>query len=100
MKDPVAYRYPLSPGHGGEGGGEGDASRLPPHASPASADAPTSRAPAPGATRARFPDGRWHFQHGPIDLLIGADGAREAVEAAVEHAWQRFQFILAELVGE
>lgn len=53
-----------------------------------------------GAVRARFPDGRWHFQHGPIDLVIGSDGEPEAVAAAVERAWLRFQPILAELVGE
>lgn len=59
-----------------------------------------ARGGAQGALRARFPDGRWHFQHGPIDLVIGADGEREAVEAASELAWRRFQFILAELVSE
>ena len=32
-----------------------------------------------GAIRARLPDGRWHFQHGPIDLIIGIDGDATAV---------------------
>ena len=52
------------------------------------------------ATRARFPDGRWHFQHGPIDLIIGADGAQSAIDNAIELAWTRFQIILVELVHE
>ena len=50
--------------------------------------------------RARFADGRWHFQHGPIDLVIGADGDAAAVAAATERAWLRFQTVLAELVAE
>jgi ApbE superfamily uncharacterized protein (UPF0280 family) len=50
--------------------------------------------------RARFADGRWHFQHGPIDLVIGADGDTGAVAAATERAWLRFQTVLAELVAE
>ncbi len=53
-----------------------------------------------GALRARFADGRWHFQHGPIDLVIGADGDVAAVAAATERAWLRFQTVLAELVAE
>jgi ApbE superfamily uncharacterized protein (UPF0280 family) len=74
------------------------------------------------ATRTRLPDGRWHFQHGPIDIVIGADGmssaARagagpgahagdqagapdsDAVHEAHEAAWSRFQPLLAELVDE
>ena len=52
------------------------------------------------AMRARFADGRWHFQHGPIDLIIGADGEPAAVDGAVERTWSRFQGLLAELVGE
>ncbi len=53
-----------------------------------------------GATRAKLNAGRWHFQHGPIDLVIGADGDLGAVEAATEAAWLRFQTILSELVEE
>lgn len=53
-----------------------------------------------GATRARFADGRWHFQHGPIDLIIGADGEVASVERVVAQAWDRFQGLLAELVAE
>lgn len=52
------------------------------------------------AQRALLPDGRWHFQHGPIDIVIGADGDAPAVEAAHAAAWQRFASILDELVAE
>ena len=52
------------------------------------------------ASRTRLADGRWHFQHGPIDLIIGADGERTAVDGAVEQAWSRFRGLLSELVGE
>ncbi|CAM5789212.1 Thiamine biosynthesis protein ApbE OS=Rhizobacter sp. Root404 OX=1736528 GN=ASC76_23770 PE=4 SV=1 [Rhizobacter fulvus] len=52
------------------------------------------------ATRARLADGRWHFQHGPIDLVIGAEGEPGAVEAAHGAAWARFQTVLPELVAE
>ncbi|HEY9065187.1 MAG TPA: UPF0280 family protein [Burkholderiaceae bacterium] len=53
------------------------------------------------AQRALLPDGRrWHFQHGPIDLVIGADGDASAIADAHEAAWQRFEGVLAELVAE
>lgn len=52
------------------------------------------------ATRHSLPGGRWHFQHGPIDLVIGADGEPQALAAAHEQAWLRFQPLLAELVAE
>ncbi len=52
------------------------------------------------AQRTRFTDGRWHFQHGPIDIVIGADGEAASVEAAHEKAWLRFRDILSELVEE
>jgi ApbE superfamily uncharacterized protein (UPF0280 family) len=55
---------------------------------------------ARGAIRARLPDGRWHFQHGPIDLIIGIDGDASAVEPAGMLMWRRFQTVLMELVGE
>jgi ApbE superfamily uncharacterized protein (UPF0280 family) len=74
----------------GEGWARERASRLPPAATRAWS----------GATRARLADGRWHFQHGPIDLIIGADGDPAAVEGAITHAWSRFQGLLVELVGE
>lgn len=40
---------------------------------------------------------RLHLQHGPIDLVIGADGARAAGFAAAKH---RFATVLDELVAE
>ncbi|MFN7642675.1 MAG: UPF0280 family protein [Burkholderiales bacterium] len=52
------------------------------------------------AHRARLPDGRVHFQHGPIDLVIGVDGEPQAVAAALERAWRRFGPLLDELVAE
>lgn len=53
-----------------------------------------------GAAWARFGDGRWHFQHGPIDLVIGVDGDAAAVGLALASAWARFAGVLEELVGE
>jgi ApbE superfamily uncharacterized protein (UPF0280 family) len=52
------------------------------------------------AQRTRLSENRWHFQHGPIDLVIGADGDSSAVHAAHEAAWQRFTEVLPELVQE
>lgn len=52
------------------------------------------------ACRNLLPDGRWHFQHGPIDLVIQADGERAAVAQAHECAWLRFGGLLQELVSE
>ena len=50
------------------------------------------------AVAKRLADGRrLHLQHGPIDLIIGADGDRERAFAA---ATQRFQTVLEELVAE
>lgn len=47
-----------------------------------------------------MPDGRLHLAHGPIDLLISAEGEAEAVEAAFAAASARFATILSELVAE
>jgi ApbE superfamily uncharacterized protein (UPF0280 family) len=52
------------------------------------------------AVRARLPDGRVHFQHGPIDLLIGVDAEPAVAAAAIERAWRRFVPLLDELVAE
>ena len=52
------------------------------------------------AQRALLDAGRWHFQHGPIDIVLGADGDAGAVAAAHEAAWARFQTVLPELVAE
>jgi len=51
-------------------------------------------------TAALLPDGRLHLQHGPIDVVISADGARDAVEDAFEAAAGRFASLLNELVEE
>ena len=52
------------------------------------------------ARRARLDRGRWHFQHGPIDLVIGADGDASAVSDSHDAAWRRFESVLGELVAE
>jgi len=52
------------------------------------------------AQRSHLSDNRWHFQHGPIDLIVSADGDLSAVDAAHEAAWQRFTEVLPELVQE
>jgi ApbE superfamily uncharacterized protein (UPF0280 family) len=49
---------------------------------------------------APLPAGRLHFQHGPIDLILFAEGRAEAVKAAYRRAWRRFETVLEELVGE
>ena len=43
---------------------------------------------------------RLHLQHGPIDLIIGADGAKEIRAFAFKAATQRFETVLEELVCE
>jgi len=53
-----------------------------------------------GARAARLTDGRLHLQHGPIDLLVEAFGASEAIEAAYAAAAARVATILDELVSE
>ena len=45
-------------------------------------------------------DGRLHLTHGPIDLLISADGTDAAREAAFAAAARRFATVLEELVAE
>ncbi|MEZ5727401.1 MAG: hypothetical protein R3E48_04890 [Burkholderiaceae bacterium] len=55
---------------------------------------------ATGAVRAPMPGRRWHFQHGPIDIVIAADGDPRAVAAAHDAAWARFETVLSELVAE
>jgi ApbE superfamily uncharacterized protein (UPF0280 family) len=52
------------------------------------------------AQRAPLPGGRWHLQHGPIDIVVAAEGDADAVAAAHDAAWVRFQPLLAELVTE
>lgn len=52
------------------------------------------------AVRKPLPDGRWHFQHGPMDLILQAEGDSGAVAQAHERAWHRFEGLLQELVDE
>jgi ApbE superfamily uncharacterized protein (UPF0280 family) len=53
-----------------------------------------------GAVRQRLADGRWHFQHGPIDCILHAEGEAGAAAECIERAWSRFRGVLDELVGE
>ena len=52
------------------------------------------------AHRMQLPDGRWHLQHGPMDIVLGASGTADAVALAHERAWRRFATLLDELVRE
>jgi ApbE superfamily uncharacterized protein (UPF0280 family) len=56
--------------------------------------------PWSGATAAMLRDGRLHLQHGPIDLLITADGTPTARRAALAAATARFRTLLAPLAAE
>lgn len=51
-------------------------------------------------TRTRLDAHRWHWQHGPIDLILGAHGEPAALQAAYHACWARFVEVLPELVGE
>lgn len=51
-------------------------------------------------TRNRLDASRWHWQHGPIDLILSADGEPAALANAYEACWVRFVDVLSELVGE
>ena len=50
--------------------------------------------------QARFPDGRLHLQHGPIDCIVEAWGAPAEVEASYAQAVERFEDILRMLTQE
>lgn len=52
------------------------------------------------AQRIELSPGRWHFQHGPMDIVLAAEGETRAVAAAHEAAWRRFGPLLDELVAE
>lgn len=52
------------------------------------------------AQRQRLPQGGWHFHHGPMDLIVQADGEPQAVSAAHEDAWRIFVPLLGTLVAE
>ena len=64
----------------------------------APATGPASSVQRAGPIRARLDDRRWHFQHGPIDLVVEAFG--NGADSAVEGAWRRFETVLEELVAE
>lgn len=53
-----------------------------------------------GAQRTRLADGRLHLHHGPIDLILRAEGLPNAVEAAEARAWSLFPSLLPGLVAE
>ena len=55
---------------------------------------------ATGAVRAPIAGNRWHFQHGPIDLVLEAWGDADECARAYEQAWKRFETVLPELVSE
>ncbi|WP_144140236.1 UPF0280 family protein [Paraburkholderia sp. BCC1884] len=51
-------------------------------------------------TRTQLDASRWHWQHGPIDLIVGVNGEPAAVQAALAACWARFVEVLPELVVE
>ena len=53
-----------------------------------------------GAVRQRLAGDRWHFQHGPIDCIVFAEGDAVVVAGAIERAWLRFDSVLDELMRE
>jgi uncharacterized protein len=53
-----------------------------------------------GATRTRLGENRWHFHHGPIDLIIDVDADVETRERTMAKCWGKFQDILPTLVNE
>ena len=61
---------------------------------------PRARTGQTGATAALLPDGRLHLNHGPIDLVIGAEGPRAAQQAAYFSARRVFKTILTDLMDE
>ncbi|MGJ7531246.1 UPF0280 family protein [Variovorax sp. GB1P17] len=52
------------------------------------------------AQRTALDNDRWHFNHGPIDIVAEAHGDPYAVAAAHDAAWARFAHVLEELVQE
>ncbi len=54
----------------------------------------------PGGGVANWLDQRLHLQHGPIDLIISADGAPDEVIIAYARAAEAFRDLLAKLVEE
>jgi uncharacterized protein len=54
----------------------------------------------PGAICVRLDTGRWHFQHGPIDLILAVEGESVACDGAIAACWDRFQSVLPGLAAE
>lgn len=52
------------------------------------------------ATVQALTEDRWHLSHGPIDVVLKATGAPEAVVAATRAAVERFPQLLPEMVEE
>jgi len=70
-------------------------------AAPQAITYPASQTRHPAGAHARWlDDGRLHLHHGPIDLVIGADGTKAAVAKACSAAIDRFSRVLEELVSE
>lgn len=53
-----------------------------------------------GPWHRRLADGRLHLQHGPIDMILGADGPLDAVRASEVRAMSVFDGLLTQLVAE
>ncbi len=61
---------------------------------------PQSALDARGPSVQALPGGRLQLQHGPIDVVLRAWGARDAVAAAYDAAAARLRTMLGELVEE
>jgi len=53
-----------------------------------------------GAVYARLGPDRWHFQHGPIDLIIDVESHGDSGARAIAECWRRFAAVLPGLVEE
>jgi ApbE superfamily uncharacterized protein (UPF0280 family) len=53
-----------------------------------------------GPLFARRAANRWHFQHGPIDLVIDVDAPAATQDRCIADCWEAFQAILPRLVAE
>ncbi len=53
-----------------------------------------------GAVFARLATSRWHFQHGPIDLVLDIDAPATTQDHCIRDCWKTFQDILPRLVAE
>ena len=57
-------------------------------------------AAAAGAFRRQLDADRWHFQQGPIDLIIAVDADAATRDSAMTACWDQFQDVLPALVAE